>query len=175
MIVDDDEISDTITRTVAASLPQSPPLQSPDVPQSSLSSALSPPPSSPTSPISTLQSPRELNCQICLDLQWEFFIPPVGLCWQWKEPHEIQYYDLLDSDERGCQACTLLGDAILEFSKPLMKNQSNFLELLLSSSVMIWLRVGYTTIVGVWEQKWQEKGINGPLFSLELYTQAGEL
>jgi len=50
----------------------------------------------------------------------------------------------------GCPTCKLLCRAILEFSKPLLRIDLDFLETLESSSITSLLRIRYTTMVQVW-------------------------
>jgi hypothetical protein len=118
---------------------------------------------------------EEPNCSVCLDLQWDFFdIDPDA------KSHErylgVPYCDIIKSMRNGCEACGILSHAVSEFSKPLLQDDMNYLDVLLSSTLRIWLKLGYTTTVEIFEyHEDYEPFDTSPDFVLEIYTEVGTL
>jgi hypothetical protein len=110
---------------------------------------------------------RKPSCPICLDLDYELFGP---IAFQGTLSTVVAYCDLLVSTKNGCSACSILSHAISEFSKPIIKIDQDFLDVLLSSLIFIQLNIDYTINVEIWDDEDEHR-----YFSIELYTQPGRL
>jgi len=111
---------------------------------------------------------KKLSCPICLDLDYELFGP---IAFQGTLSTVVAYCDLLDSTKKGCPACSITY-AISEFSKPLIKIDLDFLNVLLSSLIFIRLNIDYTIDVEICDE---DEPSGNRYFSIELYTQPGRL
>jgi hypothetical protein len=112
---------------------------------------------------------KKPSCRICLHLDYELFGP---IAFQGTLSTVVAYCDLLDSTKNGCLTCSTLTYAISEFSKPIIKIDQDFLDVLLSSVIFIQLNIDYTINVEVCDE---DELSRDRYFSIELYTQPGML
>lgn len=113
---------------------------------------------------------KKPSCPICLDLDYDLIGP---VAFQGTLSTIVAYCDLLDSTKNGCSAYSIVTHAISEFSKPIIKIDQDFLDVLLSSLILIRLNVDYTINVEVCDD--EDELSRHRYFSIELYTQHGRL
>ncbi|KAK0120065.1 hypothetical protein ONS95_011478 [Cadophora gregata] len=111
--------------------------------------------------------PTHSTCPACLNLDWSSF----GKEREFNHnPYErqltVSFCEVISSAKSGCQTCNLLEDAVIQFSKPLLKLDVGLFEDLVNCELMVKLRYGYSVIVDVMEDS---ETVEGEYFSIEIY------
>jgi len=119
----------------------------------------------------SLSNSEDPVCQVCLNLDWDCYSEYKGADSPYEREHFVSFCQIIFQAKNGCPSCTVLNNAIMEFSKPLLKLDVDFVGKLLLSEIAIQLQRGRSTIVEVMEEDKEDLG--EPYFSIEIYKSQG--